>query len=1104
MKKLRIAFLALVGLFVSTSAWAEEKTEGFEDVSIVDANGNAVSGSYTAGVGLSNGWIVVGGGICAAPDYSNYGLWTTKYSGSKSLTAQYGSSNAGIVVIPEPLSGSFTFYARKSSSSSSTKGYVYIYEMEQDGESFKKGATLLNSPTLTTTWTKYTVDLGEDPHYVGINMIRAGIDEIVYNTYEAADGPRLQVLQGGKAVKSGIAYNFGLVSKDATVEYTLKNAGNETMNATLACTGVFSVSDASVSLAADEEKTITITLSASALGSQEGTLTISPEGLDAFTLSLAGIVRDPAKIYVDFSETPADWTLNGWTVNADGYATISYNYNYSNSSISTNKALQSSLLKVEEGEKLFIRYRKNYNSSYSNGTLCFWASVDGTTWTKVGETVTASEYNVWNETTISGFPTSTKYVAISGQYIDIDDFYGFSLSADPVMAIVGETITGNAITQNFGKCKADATKTYTINNIGGGALHVDLINSNTTDFTISETSLDVPAGESATFDLTFNFSTNYGVKTSVITLTPNAGDVVTINVTAAAQDPEEFTEDFEGGIPASWTNKGWTISNAPSYGNGTKMVYSGYSNSNTLVTPRLQAMAGDVIEIQALQAWYDEPLTLDYSIDDAETWVEGFSEVPASNNTLHTLSFTAPVDGIYLLRFSGRYNYIDNICGFKLAQIPVMEVSTTTGASREGDVFTDNFGRLSADASHTYTVANTGAGTLVVNITSDNADFTVSESTLELGAGESKTFDVTFVCGADYGSKSAVVTITPTNDGLKAVTINASAICANPNAFFVDFEDGVPSSITNAGWTIQTLSGSKMAYSNTSDEYKLTTPLLVATEGEVMTFDAYQKWDDEPLKLEYSLDFGRTWVTAFEEAPATTYSSFTLRQFTFTAPQAGKYLVRFSGSYNYIDNIDGFMLAPVSELALVAKDSKNVHYATFSSSEDVVFASGVSVNTVSIVDGQIVLTEVENGFVPAGTGVLLSSSADAISYADQMSAAESQIADDNMLRASSVPMEGDYKFYKLAYNDFNAKSLLGFFWGAENGAAYSVKDGAAYLAVPNEVAGVKGFLIGNDIAVGINRLDATMDDAVYNLHGQRLQKMHKGINIVNGRKLLVK
>lgn len=1102
MKKFfKITLLALAALANTTLTYAEEVTEGFESVTLVNAD------SWGRATELSNGWIIQGGYIATSADSQNYGFWTTKYAGSKSLTAQYGSSNAAIVVIPQQLTGSFTFYARKTSTSSSTKGYIYIYEMEEDGESFKKGATLLNSPTLTTTWTKYTVDLGEEPHYVGINMIRAGVDEIVYNTYEAAAGPRLQVLQDGKAVKSGVSYNFGLVAENATATYTVKNTGTETMTATLACTGDYTVSPASVSLGADETVDITITQSAATTGNKAGALTITPEGLDAFTINLSGIVRDPAKLYVDFSETPADWTMSGWSINADGYATIGSNYYYSNTSISNNKALQTSLLKAEEGEQLFIRYRKNYNSSYSNGTLCFWASADGSTWTKVGDNVTATEYNVWAETTISGFPTSTKYVAISGQYMDIDDFYGFELSADPVMTIAGETVTDNTIEQNFGKCKTDATKTYTIKNIGGGALHVDLTNSNTTDFTISETSLDVAAGESATFDLTFNFSTEYGTKNATVTLTPNAGDVVTINVAAAAQDPEEFTEDFEGGIPASWTNKGWTIKDNPTYGNGTKMVYAGYYNTNTLVSPRLQATAGDIIDIEALQNYNDEPLILEYSLDDGETWTQGFSEVPAANNTLHTLHFTAPETGVYLLRFSGRYNYIDNICGFKLAQIPVMEVSTTCGASKEGDVFTDNFGRLTADASHTYTVSNTGAGTLVVNIASNNADFTVSESTLEVGAGESKTFDVTFVHSDNYGAKAAAITIDPTYDGLATITINATANCADPDAFIEDFEGGIPAGWINNGWKIETRNGSKMAYSYTY-ETPLTTPVLIAKEGDVLTFDAFQQWDDEPLKLEYSTD-GENWTVAFDEAPA---ANNTARQFEFTAPADGCYVLRFSGSYNYIDNVCGFKLAADKMYAATSnlKIWSSNKWATICYPMEVTLPAGVTAYKATVIndngeEGKTIHMEpLEGNTVQAWEPVALYSESDATidltgAIYDKPAEAVIQGTDDNILCGSV----GDYTVEesKTVFCLANKTNGVGFY-PVKTGNTLPAFRAFIKMESPSEAKALI-IILGDDDADAIRSAAANnAESEIYNLSGQRMLKAVRGINIVGGKKVL--
>ena len=100
-------------------------------------------------------------------------------------------------------------------------------------------------------------------------------------------------------------------------------------------------------------------------------------------------------------------------------------------------------------------------------------------------------------------------------------------------------------------------------------------------------------------------------------------------------------------------------------------------------------------------------------------------------------------------------------------------------------------------------------------------------------------------------------------------------------------------------------------------------------------------------------------------------------------------------------------------------------------------------------------------------------------------------------------MSGDYTFYKLAYDDYVAKTGLGFYWGEDNGGVFNVKAGTAYLAVPNAVS-VKGFLLdGTPTAIeGVEAENNT--DVIYNLSGQRVQKAQRGLYIVNGKKLMVK
>lgn len=183
-KSVKSLFLLLALLLGGTSpTWADTLTEGFESVEVYK---DGVSAGNNYGNGLSNGWVVVGGNIYQSNGSANYGLWTTAHSGSKSLEASYGATNSASVVITTKLSGTFTFWARKTSTSSGTAGYLKLYKANENEGTYSvtsnEIATTVSS--LTTTWTQYTADLGDDGVYVAINLIRAAIDDISATIYE--------------------------------------------------------------------------------------------------------------------------------------------------------------------------------------------------------------------------------------------------------------------------------------------------------------------------------------------------------------------------------------------------------------------------------------------------------------------------------------------------------------------------------------------------------------------------------------------------------------------------------------------------------------------------------------------------------------------------------------------------------------------------------------------------------------------------------------------------------------------------------------------------------------------------------------------------------
>ncbi len=99
----------------------------------------------------------------------------------------------------------------------------------------------------------------------------------------------------------------------------------------------------------------------------------------------------------------------------------------------------------------------------------------------------------------------------------------------------------------------------------------------------------------------------------------------------------------------------------------------------------------------------------------------------------------------------------------------------------------------------------------------------------------------------------------------------------------------------------------------------------------------------------------------------------------------------------------------------------------------------------------------------------------------------------NVLKGAAKDTEAAGK-YVLAKPGENAVG----FYKADKG---TIKAGKAYLEVDSSV---KAFLFAGDDATGIENLNNqnTLNTQIYNLAGQRMSKMHKGINIVDGKKIL--
>lgn len=142
--------------------------------------------------------------------------------------------------------------------------------------------------------------------------------------------------------------------------------------------------------------------------------------------------------------------------------------------------------------------------------------------------------------------------------------------------------------------------------------------------------------------------------------------------------------------------------------------------------------------------------------------------------------------------------------------------------------------------------------------------------------------------------------------------------------------------------------------------------------------------------------------------------------------------------------------------------------------------------------------------VPAKSALLLNGAKNDYEVALKL---EETTEDVNLLKGTSdesltTSDEAGAKFYKFA-NDKDKG--IGFYWGADNGAAFNNSANKAYLAVAGEASAAKGFALGG-VDTGIKEVTEVgkMAGKIYNLQGMQQKGLQKGICIVNGKKFVVK
>ena len=306
------------------------------------------------------------------------------------------------------------------------------------------------------------------------------------------------------------------------------------------------------------------------------------------------------------------------------------------------------------------------------------------------------------------------------------------------------------------------------------------------------------------------------------------------------------------------------------------------------------------------------------------------------------------------------------------------------------------------------------------------------------------------------------------------------------------------------------------SYNNASsyDQY-LISPTLNATAPVAVEFyyRTPQGYGSENFKVGYSTTTSEVSEFTWGEEISTNTTEWT--PYTDVFPAGTKYVaIYYYSNYQYYLLVDDFSITESKTNILFAKEG----YATYYNSEyDVVLPAGMKAYVVTASDARLTYAQIaegdntEDNLVPAGTAMLLEVDAagedqEISIYLARPSAAA--YSGTNLLHGSDIEATttGGGVYYKLTYgSSTNNAGVFGWYWGADEGAAFTSPAHKAWLALP--ASGAPFFGLPDDSnTTGIMSPQTTTEDGEwYTLQGMKVGKKPTtaGVYIHNGKKVLI-
>ena len=280
-------------------------------------------------------------------------------------------------------------------------------------------------------------------------------------------------------------------------------------------------------------------------------------------------------------------------------------------------------------------------------------------------------------------------------------------------------------------------------------------------------------------------------------------------------------------------------------------------------------------------------------------------------------------------------------------------------------------------------------------------------------------------------------------------------------------------------------------------------------------------------KANYNIDLSVLWANS-GSADWTTWGNgkFSTDGSTYTAENVNtrqslinnktSQMVTKEGTYNVAVARDMSYVILCENTEGTIDTGTNNYYATFSNpySDIELGGNGIEVYNVTVSGDQLVLTKRSDNKVAKGEGVLVKVSSDATITVKPIDAGLTAASEaENYLVPTPVTAgtvsESGFKLYRLAYDNYTAKTGLGFYLGNADGSITytTAKPYKAYLKVSTaQSAQIKKFLLNPQPTHvdGINVNEQETDKAIYDISGRRVENPTPGFYIQGNKKIVIR